>query len=254
MSGIMLNTGDADRPPVRVGTSAVDMGAGSYLACGILLSLMDRERTGKGQRIEVSLFETALSWMGPYSVEYSISGQMPQRFGSGFGAFCPYRVFEASDGYVFIGCATDKFWQAFCAAFVLKELAANPVYSETKGRLENREELDGLVQKAMAGYKISEIVERLHKAGVPVAPVLNVKETMEDPHAIERDAFASLDHPEYGQIKIPRIPIVRSGKMPEIRKPSPRLGQHTREVLAEVGYSDEQIEELISSGAAIAAK
>ena len=253
-SGLMLNTGEPDCPPVRVGTSAVDMGSGMYLALGILLALMDREKTGEGQRIDISLFETALSWMSPYTVGFSKTGTLPQRLGSGYAAFCPYKVFDASDGYVFVGVATDQFWKYFCEALDFMDLYENPKYLKTKGRLGNRKELDDLVQKGMKRFKVAEVVEKLRKAGVPVAPLLSVAQTLEDPQAKARDIFVSMDHPEYGPVKFTRTPIVRSGKMPEVCSSSPFLGEHTREVMAEVGYSKEQIDELISSGIAIDVK
>jgi len=253
-SGLMMNTGDEDRPPVRVGTSAVDLGSGEYLAIGILLALRDRKKTGKGQRLDLSLFETALSWMSQYTLSYVLSGQLPQRLGSGFAAFCPYRVFEASDGYVFIGCATDPMWKNFCDAFDLKELYGRQELVKTNGRLERRKELDDLVQNAMSDYKVGEIVERLEKAGVPVTRVNTVKDTLEDPHAIDRGIFCTQEHPKFGAVKFTYTPIRRDGKYAEIYRPSPGIGEHTRDILSEAGYSDKEIDGFLSSGVCRAAE
>ncbi len=252
-SGLMLNTGDADRPPVRVGTSTVDLGSGTILAFAIVLAIIDRQKTGKGQRIDVSLFETALSWMSQYALGYVMTGQLPQRLGSGFAAFCPYKVYETSDGYVFIGCAGDKMFKDFCETFDISELK-DPKYDGIIARLEDREKIDDIVQKAMKNYEAKDIVERLQKAGVPCSPVNSVKDTLEDPHAEARGIYASMTHPQGGPVKFTHTPIMRDGKFAEIYSHSPALGEHTRNILTEVGYSDSEIDGLLSSGVAVAAE
>ncbi len=251
MSGIMACTGYADRPPVRVGPSIVDMGTGMYLNMGILLALMDRERTGKGQRVEVSLFETAMSWMSAFSARYCMAGDLPERLGSGFLLFAPYQVYESSDGYAFIGVSTDNFWKKFCDSFDLKELFAREDFATFRGRVAKRDEVNELVQGAMKNYTSEDIIARLRKAGVPCSPVNTVKDTLDDPHVKERGIMYSTNHPECGDITFPLNPIFRDGKVPEVVSDSPKIGQHTREILSELGYSDEQINELIASGAAL---
>ena len=254
MSGVMVSTGFPDRPPVRIGPSIVDMGSGMYLAMGILLALMDRERTGKGQRIEISLLETALSWMAPFAAKYTMDGELPQRWGSGFFAFAPYQVFESSDGYAFVGVSTDAFWKAFCDAFDLKDLHERKEFSNIPGRLENREEINRLVQIELKKYTTADIIARVRKAGVPCASVNSIKDAMDDPHVKERDILDSMDHPECGPIKFVCNPIIRNGKIPKVRFPSPAIGEQTVEVLSELGYSDDEIEGLLSSEVAIAYK
>lgn len=248
MSGLLMNTGDPDRPPVRVGTSAVDLNTGTLLAYGIVLALMERQKTGKGQRIDTSLFESAISLMSYFITYYFISGSVPNRMGSEYSSLCPYRVFEALDGYVFIGCGTDRMFNNLCKEFELTELGSNPKYQKTEGRLEDRTKIDDQVQKVISRYRVNEIVERLRKAGVPVAPVNTVKDVVEDPHAKERGIFVSQDHPRFGHIKFSRIPIMADGTFPEPRSPSPDLGEHSRQILGELGYSDEEIEQMVDLG------
>jgi len=254
MSGIMQATGDSDRLPVRIGPSIVDMGSGMYLTMGILLALMDREKTGKGQRIEISLLETALSWMSPFVARCSMNGEVPQRWGSGFAPFCPYKVYEVKDGSVFIGVSTNNFWERFCKAFNFNDLFEREVFKDISGRVSNRDELDGLVQGEMKELSAKNVIETLRDAGVPCCPVNSVKEVMEEPHVIERGCLVDHDHPAYGPIKFIKNPISRDGQFPEVRFPSPGMGQQTKEILTQVGYSKEKIEELISSGAAVTGK
>ena len=252
MSGIMDNTGENGRLPVRIGPSIVDMGSGMYLAMAILLALMDREKTGKGQRIEISLLETALSWMSAQAAYNSMSGEVPLRFGSGFFPFCPYKVYEAADQCVFIGVSTNNFWEKFCKEFDLMNLYEREDFKNPEDRVAKRDELDGLVQDAMTTLKAADIIGRLRKVGIPCSPVNNIQQAVAEPHVIERGCLAEQDHPVAGKIKFVKNPINRDGEFPEVRFPSPSMGQHTREILAELGYTNDRVDSLIASGAAVA--
>ncbi|MEE9420341.1 MAG: CoA transferase [Desulfatiglandaceae bacterium] len=254
MSGIMMCTGQPDGPPVRIGPSLIDIGAGMYTVIGILQALMERERTGQGQRIGVSLLETALSWMAPFIARYSISGELPGRIGSALAAFSPYQVYKAKDKYVFIGASTELSWVALCEILNLEHLTDDPRFSSMENRIDNRSELNELIEKALKELTADEVVTKLRKARVPCSPVMSLAESLEDPHIKERGLLTELNHPEYGPIIQTRTPIVRSGKMPEIRSGAPLLGQHTLEVLTMLEYSESEIEDLISSGAAITFK
>ena len=251
MSGIMDNTGENGRLPVRIGPSIVDMGTGMYLAMAIMLALMDREKTGKGQRIEISLIETALSWMSAQAAYNSMTGEVPLRFGSGFFPFCPYKVYEAADQCVFIGVSTNNFWEKFCKEFDLMNLYEREDFRNPEDRVAKRDELDGLVQDAMKTLKAADVITRLRKVGIPCSPVNNIQQAIADPHVIERGCLAEQDHPTSGKIKFVKNPINRDGKFPEVRSPSPAMGQHTRDIMAELGYAGDEIDSLISAGAAV---
>ena len=254
ISGIMDNTGERGRLPVRIGPSIVDMGTGMYLAMAVLLALRDREKTGKGQHIEISLIETALSWMSAQAAYNSMTGEIPLRFGSGFFPFCPYKVYEASDQCVFIGVSTNNFWEKFCKEFDLMNLYEREDFKDPADRVAKRDELDELVQDAMIKLKATDIIDRLRKAGIPCSPVNNIQQALAEPHVIERGCVAEQDHPTAGKIKFVKNPINRDGKFPEVRFPSPEMGQHTKDIMAELGYSGDEIETLISAGAAVTAE
>ena len=254
MSGIIMCTGQPDGPPVRVGPSLIDIGAGMYVVIGILQALIERERTGRGQRIEVSLLETALSWMAPFIARYSINGELPERLGSALAAFSPYQVYKTKDKYVFIGASTERSWVALCETLELEYLRDDSRFSTMENRIDKRSELNELIEEALKKFSADEILAKLRKVGVPCSPVMNLAEILEDPHIKERGLLAKLNHSEYGSIIQTRTPIFRSGKMSEIRSGAPLLGQHTLEVLAMLEYSESEIEDLVSSGAAIPVK
>jgi crotonobetainyl-CoA:carnitine CoA-transferase CaiB-like acyl-CoA transferase len=254
MSGIMMCTGQPDGSPVRIGPSIIDMGAGMYVVIGVLQALLERERTGQGQRIEISLLETALSWMAPFIARYSISGELPKRLGSAWPAASPYQVYKAKDKYVFIGASTDRFWSALCAFLHTEHLMEDPRFSTGENRITHRSELNELIAEAVAEFNADEIVRSLRKAGVPCSPLMNLNEIMEDPHVKERGILKELDHLEYGSVIQTRTPIVQSGEMPEIRSGAPLLGQHTTDVLSLLEYSEDEIKDLVSSGAAVPLK
>ena len=254
MSGIMMCTGEPDGPPVRIGPSLIDIGAGMYVVIGILQALMERDQKGQAQRIEVSLLETALSWMAPFIARYSISGELPQRLGSAWPAASPYQVYKAKDKYVFVGASTERFWRSLCKLLDLEYLLDDPRFSTMENRIEKRFELNVIIENALVDLTGDEIVTKLRTAGIPCSPVMNLAEILEDPHVKERGLLTELGHPEYGPIIQTHTPIVRSGNMPEIRCGSPRLGEHTLEVLSMLEYSESEIEALVLSGAAVPAK
>ena len=147
MCGIMMCTGMPDGPPVRIGASWIDMGAGMYVVIGILKALMERQETGLGRHIDVSLLDTALSWMSPLIARYSMSGDLPQRIGSAFAPFSPYQVFRCKDGYVFIGASTDRFWRTLCELLKIEHLIDDLRFATNEARLQHRSELTELIER-----------------------------------------------------------------------------------------------------------
>lgn len=253
MCGIMMCTGMPDGPPVRIGASWVDMGAGMYAAIGILKALMDRQETGTGRRIDVSLLDTALSWMSPLIARYSMSGELPQRIGSAFASFSPYQVFSCKDGYVFIGASTDRFWKALCSLLQIDHLLNDIRFRTNENRVQHRQELTEVIEEALAGIKRDQLVEDLRAIGMPCGPVLDVGQVLQDRHVNARGVLMDWTHPEFDRVIQVRTPIAEDQEMPGIHSPSPLLGQHTREVLTELNYSRDEVDQMIASGAAIQA-
>jgi crotonobetainyl-CoA:carnitine CoA-transferase CaiB-like acyl-CoA transferase len=229
------------------------MGTGMYAAYGVLVSLFDREKTGQGRKIEANLLDTAISWMCHFIADYSISGELPSRMGSALSAFSPYQVFRTADKYVFVGISTERFWKAFCDEFALQEIYHDPRFRTNADRCRNREELTQKLGQVFKQYSSKMIIEKLNAIGVPCAPVLSLDEVLEDPHVLSRRILQEVDHPEYGLVNVTKTPLGISGKMPDIYLPAPMLGQHTKEVLMEIGYDSASISKLAAKGAIVLA-
>jgi len=251
MSGIMVATGEPDGRPCRQVTSFVDMTASLYAVCAILGCLMEREKTGKGQRIEVSLLDTAVSAMGYYITRHSFTGKLPSRAGSGHAAWPLFQAFDAKDRPIWIGVSTNKTWSAFCQALMLDELAADSRYSTDEARREHRDELVARVSEICQQYTSAELESKLAAVGVPCGRLLDVSEVSQDPQIRFRQLIEDWDYPGIGRIKTVRTPMMISGELPETRLQTPQLGEHTGQVLAELGYSKEEIQQLIDKNIAV---
>jgi len=251
MSGIMMATGEPDRPPVRQAPPLIDMTSSLYAFGAILACLWDRERTGKGRRIDIALLDTAVSAMSTYIIHHSITGKLPSRAGSGHVAFAPYQAFDTKDAPIWIGVTTDRFWVAFCQGLGLDELASDPRYSTGEGRREHRNELTRKVSETCKQYTSAELESKLVATNVPCGRLLNVGEVSQDPQIQFRQLIEEWDYSGVGRIKTVRAPIMISGELPETKMQSPQLGEHTSQVLAELGYSKQEIQELIEKGIAV---
>ncbi len=251
MSGIMVATGEPDGKPCRQVTSFVDMTGSLYAVCAILGCLLDREKTGKGQRIDVSLLDTAVSAMGYYITQHSFTGKLPSRAGSGHIAWPLFQAFDTKDSPIWIGVSTDKFWVAFCQALKLDELSSDSRYSTGEGRRRHRNALIAEVSEICQQYSSAELESKLAAAGVPCGRLLNVAEVSQDPQIQFRQLIEEWDYPGIGRVKTVRTPMMISGELPETRMQTPHLGEHTSQVLAELEYSEKEIQQLIEKGIAV---
>ncbi len=254
MSGIMINTGEPDGPPVRVLPTMVDYLSGIHMAYAISLALMDREKTGTGKRIEIALLDVAIMQMGQFVAMYTMTGELPKRMGSGYLAAAPYQAFETQDGYVLIAVTTDEMWKNLCRVLKLDHLFCNPKYASLDGRAKSRPELAAEVTKVTRQYKSKELETLLVEGSVPCGRLMNIDEIIADPHVQFRKIMADVNDPQKGPIKIIKTPIFVSGAPPEIKRRAPLIGEQTAEILAEAGYSQEEIRELLETKVAVEQK
>lgn len=250
MAGMMIATGEPGRLPVRMTVSIIDEAAGLYAACAIVLSLLDREKTGKGRRVDISLLDTAISAVGYHLTHYSLTGKTFSRTGPAHPAFPLSRIFETKDRPIYIGVTTDKFWRNFCHVLNLDELGSDPRYSTMDKRLEHQDELVSKTSKACKQYDSVELESKLLAVNIPCSRLLTVAEVLEDPHVQFRQIIEEAEYPGIGKFKMVRTPIMISGKLPQARMRPPLLGEHTSQILAELGYSEKEIHQLIDKGIA----
>ncbi|ADU51857.1 L-carnitine dehydratase/bile acid-inducible protein F [Thermaerobacter marianensis DSM 12885] len=248
MGGIMHVTGEPDRPPVRAGVAIADIGAGMWAAFGILAALWERERSGRGQVVDVSLLEGQIAWLTYVAGNYFATGQVPRRYGSAHPNLVPYQAFETADGHLIVAVGNDSLWRRFCEAAERPDLAADPRYATNAGRVEHRNQLLPELEALMRSRTTAEWLERLDRAGVPAGPILSIADLARDPHVQHRQMIVSLEHPRAGVIRVTGIPVKLSATPGAIYAPPPLLGQHTDEVLEELGLPAEERRRLREAG------
>ena len=238
MSGVMAATGEADRAPVRVGPSLIDMGTGMYVVIGVLDALRHRDQTGEGARLDFNLFESALSWMSQSIARFSQTGVVPPRTGSALATFSPYQVFQGRDGPVFIGASTERFWLKLCDALALDGAADDPRFTDMAARVANRDALTAIIEARLQTLSNADLLARLRSAQVPCAPVLDIAGVVTDGHVAARGTLMAATDPTIGDILQTRMPIG-----PDVPpSPAPRLGGDNRAVLGVLGFDASEID------------
>src|SRR6476469_7851329 len=239
MGGFMSLTGMPDGEPTRTGVPVSDVFTGVYSVIGILAALAQRERTGRGSYVDTALVDSTVGVLANQGMNYLASGKVPARIGNAHPNIVPYQVFSVADGSLNIDTGNDSQYVKLCGVLGAPELAKDSRYIDNKARLANRAELVGKLTALTVKFKMQDLADRLEAVGVPAGPINNLDQVFDDPHVAHRgmkldlpSAFAKL-----GTIPGVRTPIVVDGKPMAAERPAPRLGEHTAEILKEIGES-----------------
>ncbi|MEE9443515.1 MAG: CaiB/BaiF CoA-transferase family protein [candidate division Zixibacteria bacterium] len=250
VGGLMWITGERDGNPCKVGVAITDVLTGVYASGAITSALLWRERSGKGQHLDISLLDIQVSGLANIASNYLVAGKEATRWGTAHESIIPYQVFNTKDRPIAIAVANQKLWVNFCKAVGREEWLDDERFESNPKRVENREILIPLVHELLAQKTCDEWMEILVGAAIPCGPVNNMEHLFADPQIKHRGMIAELPHPTIGNLKLTGIPIKYSETPGQIRMHPPLLGEHTDEILNEVlGYSSEKIEELKKNGA-----
>ncbi len=254
MSGLMSITGEGPgRPPVKVAAPISDINAGILAAMGICAALANRLQTGCGQKVDTSLYEAAIVQTYWQSAIAFATGQRPEPLGSAHPINAPYQSFQTSDGWINVGAANQSNWLRFLEVINAPELDHDERFSSNAARQQNLSELIGLLNEQLVKDTTDNWLRRMEEAGLPAGPVNDILQMHQDPQALARQMIVDVEHPTVGTVKSIGHPVKFSKTPASVDHAAPLLGQHSREVLAEYGFSESRIEELITSGAVIAA-
>ena len=245
MSGLMSVTGELGQRPAKAGYPVTDLGTGMFGAYGILCALQARERTGRGQHVDTSLFECGVAWSVWQSAKYLGTGEVPGPMGSAHPLSAPYQAVQARDKYFIIGAGNQRLYRSLCELIGHPEWADDPRFATQPARMENQAELADLLESVFRTNDAEYWLGRLREAGIPCGPINNIAEMLEDPHAVARGMVVEIDHPVVGPTKVLGNPVKLSDTPATIRLHSPKLGEHTEDVLTTIlGYSPGEIEVL----------
>ena len=248
-TGIMSVTGTGnDSTPIRSGVSILDLGTGVWLALGVLAALLERQRSGKGQRVDASLFQTGIMLMSYHLLFRQFAGVNPKPQGSRHTAFAPYGAFQAADGAIMIGISSDKAFLRLCDALQRPEWSDDPRFLTNAERVRHADVLEELISGVLRNHSVSHWSEVLDQNDVANDPVQNPEQVIADRQVAALEQLAEVALDGEGTALLPRLPIELSMNPPSIQGPPPGVGENTREILAEAGYNTEEIDQLLRTG------
>ncbi len=250
MGGLAYMTGPPGQP-LRAGTSVIDVQGGMFGAVGIIAALFQRNATGAGQNVVASLYESTVFLVGQHMAQFAVTGKPAAPMPVRVSAWAIYQVFETGDDQqVFVGVVSDKQWKDFCTAFDLHELAADRTRDGNNDRVKHKERLLPVIKATFRKYTKLELMAKLEKTGLPFAPIARPEELFDDPHLAASNGLLPLtvtDGPRTGEkTRLPALPLEMDGERFGVHRDVPRAGEHTRELLRDVGYSDARVTDLLT--------
>jgi crotonobetainyl-CoA:carnitine CoA-transferase CaiB-like acyl-CoA transferase len=247
-TGIMSVTGTGQGHPMRTGVSILDVTTGTWMALGILAALMERQRSGKGQRVDASLFQTGVLFMSYHLVYRQFLGVDPQPQGARHKAFAPYGSLPTASGQIMIGISSDAQFRRLCAALCHEEWASDPRFRTNKDRVANVDELENLIGTVLQSQATQHWVALFNQCDIANDAIQTPGQVLDDPQAAALGLFAQINLTGEQPVALPRLPIGLSLNSPAPQGPPPSIGQHSRVILEEAGYSGAEIEDLIRAG------
>jgi crotonobetainyl-CoA:carnitine CoA-transferase CaiB-like acyl-CoA transferase len=246
--GLISVTGEPGRPGVRVGSSLIDQGTGTWAALGVVAALLEREHTGEGSVVDVSLYETAIGYVGYHLAGYLADGTVPHGEGTRFPMIAPYEVIPTRDGALMVACGNDRIFRALCVVIGVPELADDARFATNPDRVLHRDALVAIVAERLAADDTASWRDRLSAAGVPAAPVADIEDVARAPQTEALGILQPLDHPRIENLVLPALPLSLDGERALHASAPPDVGAHSAEVLRECGYTDPEIAALAAEG------
>ena len=243
-AGLIGITGEADRPPSKVGVAITDIITALFAQGAIANALLYREKTGKGQRLDLSLFESQVATLFNLSQSYLVTGEVPERRGLSHATIVPYQGFKTKDNeYIMVTVTSEKMWSNFCKIMEIQDLEKDPRFDENKKRVINREQLVPLIERKIAAEDSDVWVSRFRGVGIPCGRINTMDRVFAHPQIEPRNMVVEMEHPTAQKIKLIGVPVKYSETPGSVRLPPPLLGQHNNQILSELlGYSNEEIE------------